>query len=328
MQKVKLKKGKITVVITIAIACFALVTVMFMQFKVVNETDITSIETMREEELRTELANWKEKYKEADEQYQEKTAKLQEYKEKEESDTETSQLVQKELEQTNMYLGKTDVIGEGITIKLKDFTDEEGNIQSITAEDLLVIVDYLKSAGAEAISINEQRIVNTSEIVYVGNSIVYINQQRILSPYTIIRYIKKKGLEKMVLLVIIIACLLGAIVGLNAPIISYTYSSYLAIAIVAALDSVFGGIASVINKKFDIKIFISGFFGNAILAILLTVLGQKLNVDIYLAAIVVFVWRMFMNLGTIRRYYVEKWTDKIKNKKQEKNNKENEIKEK
>ena len=85
----------------------------------------------------------------------------------------------------------------------------------------------------------------------------------------------------------------------------------IAIAIIAALDSVFGGIASVINKKFDIKIFISGFFGNAILAILLTVLGQKLNVDIYLAAIVVFVWRMFMNLGTIRRYYVEKWTNKF-----------------
>lgn len=118
----------------------------------------------------------------------------------------------------------------------------------------------------------------------------------------------------MIFLIMIIACILGAIVGLNAPMISYTYSSYLAIAIVAALDSVFGGIASVINKKFDIKIFISGFFGNAILAILLTVLGEKLNVDIYLAAIVVFVWRMFMNLGIIRRYYVEKWTEKIRNK--------------
>ena len=126
----------------------------------------------------------------------------------------------------------------------------------------------------------------------------------------------------MIFLVIIVACILGAIVGLNAPIISYTYSSYLAIAIVAALDSVFGGIASVINKKFDMKIFISGFFGNAILAILLTVLGQKLNVDIYLAAIVVFVWRMFMNLGLIRRYYVEKWTENIKNIRN-KNNKEN-----
>lgn len=119
----------------------------------------------------------------------------------------------------------------------------------------------------------------------------------------------------MVLLVIIIACLLGAIVGLNAPIISYTYSSYLAIAIVAALDSVFGGIASVINKKFDIKIFISGFFGNAILAMLLTYLGEKLNVDIYLAAIFVFVGRMFNNLGFIRRYYIEKLIEKKEKKK-------------
>lgn len=118
----------------------------------------------------------------------------------------------------------------------------------------------------------------------------------------------------MIILIMIIACILGAIVGLNAPMISYTYSSYLAIAIIAALDSVFGGIASVINKKFDMKTFVSGFFGNAILAILLTVLGEKLNVDIYLAAIVVFVWRMFMNLGTIRRYYVEKWTEKIRSK--------------
>ena len=117
----------------------------------------------------------------------------------------------------------------------------------------------------------------------------------------------------MIILTMIIACVLGAIIGLNAPMISYTYSSYLAIAILAALDTVFGGIASVINKKFDMKIFISGFFGNAILAILLTVLGEKLNVDIYLAAIVVFVWRMFLNLGIVRRYYVEKWSEKIKN---------------
>ena len=118
----------------------------------------------------------------------------------------------------------------------------------------------------------------------------------------------------MIFLVMIIACILGVVVGLNAPMISYTYSSYLAIAIIAALDSVFGGVASVINKKFDMKTFISGFFGNAILAILLTVLGEKLNVDIYLAAIVVFVGRMFNNLGIIRRYYVEKWSEKIKNK--------------
>ena len=117
----------------------------------------------------------------------------------------------------------------------------------------------------------------------------------------------------MIFIAILIGCILGALIGMNAPMISYTYSSYLAIAIIAALDSVFGGITSVIKKNFDLKIFVTGFFGNAILAILLTILGQKLNVDIYLAAIVVFVGRMFVNLGIIRRYYVEKWTEKFKN---------------
>lgn len=119
----------------------------------------------------------------------------------------------------------------------------------------------------------------------------------------------------MIFIAILIGCILGALIGMNAPMISYTYSSYLAIAIIAALDSVFGGITSVINKNFDLKIFVTGFFGNAILAILLTILGQKLNVDIYLAAIVVFVGRMFVNLAIIRRYYVDKWIKIIKKRK-------------
>lgn len=119
----------------------------------------------------------------------------------------------------------------------------------------------------------------------------------------------------MIFIAILIGCIAGVLIGMNAPIISYTYSSYLAIAIIAALDSVFGGITSVINKNFNLKIFVTGFFGNAILAILLTILGKKLNIDIYLAAIVVFVGRMFVNLAIIRRYYVDKWSTIIKMKK-------------
>ena len=121
----------------------------------------------------------------------------------------------------------------------------------------------------------------------------------------------------MVFIAIVIGCVLGALIGINVPTISYTYSSYLAIAVIAALDSVFGGITSVIKKKFDLKIFITGFFGNAILSIVLTILGEQLNVDIYLAAIVVFVGRMFTNLAIIRRYYIEKWTEKSNKKKNE-----------
>ena len=125
----------------------------------------------------------------------------------------------------------------------------------------------------------------------------------------------------MFVIAIIIGCLLGAIIGLSAPTISYTYSGYLAIAIVAALDSVFGGITSVLKGNFDFKVFITGFFGNAILSMLLTWLGVKLNVDIYLAAIVVFVGRMFTNLAIIRRYYIDKWSKKkeeIKNENEKK----------
>lgn len=114
----------------------------------------------------------------------------------------------------------------------------------------------------------------------------------------------------MILIAIVIGCLIGALIGLNAPVISYVYSNYLAIAIIAALDSVLGGITSVLNKNFDFKIFTTGFFVNAILAMLLTWLGVKLNVDIYLAAVVVFVGRMFVNLAKIRRYYINKWTGK------------------
>lgn len=120
----------------------------------------------------------------------------------------------------------------------------------------------------------------------------------------------------MVVIAIIIGCLIGVIAGMNAPIIPYTYSGYLAISIVAALDSVFGGITSTIKGNFDLKVFVSGFFVNAILSILLTYLGEKLNVDIYLAAIVVFVGRMFNNLTSIRRYYLDKWTNRKKEKNQ------------
>lgn len=129
----------------------------------------------------------------------------------------------------------------------------------------------------------------------------------------------------MIYVAIIIGCVLGALIGMNSPVIPYTYSSYLSIAIIAALDSVFGGITSVLKGNFDLKIFLSGFFGNSILSIALTYLGNKLNVDIYLAAIIVFVGRMFTNLSIIRRYYIERWSQKIE--KKHADNKKTEIEE-
>lgn len=182
-MKKNIKKGKITMTITLGIACFALVMVMSMQFKIVNETDITSIENMRETELRTELANWKTKYEETNQKYEETISKINEYKETKQSNEETSRLVEKELEQVNMSLGKNDIEGQGIEIIIRETDNEE--ISKVTADDLIVIVNALRLSGAEAISINNERIINMTDIVDINETYIKINGQRILSPYVI-----------------------------------------------------------------------------------------------------------------------------------------------
>ncbi|MBR3250044.1 MAG: DUF881 domain-containing protein [Clostridia bacterium] len=176
------KKGKVVMAISIGISCFALTMVMSMQFKVVDQTDITSIENMRESELRAELSNWKDKYEDVNTRYEEVDKTIKEYKNQEKSDNEKSKLLQAELSQINLELGKTDVTGEGITITLKETNNTD---TAITADDLLVIVNSLKLAGAEAISINEERVINTTDIVEINNTFIKVNGQRILSPYII-----------------------------------------------------------------------------------------------------------------------------------------------
>ena len=182
----KTKKGKIIMIVTIGLLCFVLMAVMFMQFKLVNETDITSIETMRKSELTTELASWKQKYEETNDKYEETENKLKEYRSSQQSSEESQKLLEDELAQINMILGKTNVEGEGIIITLKDVTEEKAtDVSKIKADDLLTIVNSLKLAGAEAISINDQRIINTTDIVYINDSFIKVNQQRILAPYVI-----------------------------------------------------------------------------------------------------------------------------------------------
>lgn len=110
---------------------------------------------------------------------------------------------------------------------------------------------------------------------------------------------------KRMIVSIVIGCVLGALVGVFAPTIPYEYSKYTAVAIMAAFDSVIGAINSIQQKNFSMKIFVSGFFTNAFIAIVFTMFGERLDVDISLAAIFVFVYRIFNNLSIIRRSLLE-----------------------
>lgn len=100
----------------------------------------------------------------------------------------------------------------------------------------------------------------------------------------------------------LIGILVGAIIGFLLPYTYNTsYSLYITIAILACLDSVFGGVRANIQNKFDIKVFISGFFGNSILAAFLAYIGDRLGVPLYYAAIFTFGNRLFDNFAAIRR---------------------------
>lgn len=169
------KKGKIIMIVTIGIMCFLLVMIIFMQFKVVQESEETNIDTLQATELRQELANWKTKYEETKEKYDETVKTLESYREESSAENKTRQTLEEELQNLEKALGKTDVEGEGVIITLSEKKQnelrEDEEIVSINAEDLIYIVNYLKDSGAEAISINGERIVNSTDIVDVGDTI-------------------------------------------------------------------------------------------------------------------------------------------------------------
>ncbi len=109
----------------------------------------------------------------------------------------------------------------------------------------------------------------------------------------------------------IIAGVLGIILGLLIP---YNLSSatlpYVAVAIIAALDSVFGALLANLNKKFNLNVFMTGLVSNAILAVLLTYMGNLLGINLYFAAIIVFGVRMFNNMASIRRITLDIYFEK------------------
>lgn len=129
-------------------------------------------------------------------------------------------------------------------------------------------------------------------------------------------------------MIAVIGLLIGVILGFVLDVnISDKFSPYMSVAILACLDSVFGAIRGNLSKNFQPDIFISGFFGNALLAACLAYLGDKLGIPIYMAAVIVFGGRIFDNFAIIRRLLLEQFNIWRKNKlKNNSINKQDEIK--
>ncbi len=182
--------GKITMTISIGCTALILTMVMFTQFKTVGETDITAIETMRETELRAELASWKSKYEEIETKIEEREKTIGEYNSELENNQNSLKILENEVKEAESYLGYTALKGEGIVVTLKD-----NEIYNIDHTDLLRLVNELKVAGAEAVSINDERIIGASEITEINNRIIVVNTKRIAGPYVVKAIGDKKYFE-------------------------------------------------------------------------------------------------------------------------------------
>lgn len=192
-------KGKIIMLITIGIICALLTSVMFVQFKSVQVIEKSGVGAMLEAELRSEYSEIKEKSEELKVQIEETQKSIDEYNSTSSDAQGTIDLLKTDVDDAQMNLGYKNVKGPGLIITLADGKNAVSNDDEVVKYyDLLLAINELKYAGAEAISINDERYVSSTYIASIQNMYMVMNGQRITSPYTIKVIGDSKYLESVI----------------------------------------------------------------------------------------------------------------------------------
>lgn len=185
------------VAISLGIVCCILTLAISIQLKTIdNARENTNVKvslTLTGNELRDQVLKWKEKYDNEVKELEKTEKKLEEVRISASKNDETAIQKEEEIKKDNILLGLTDVTGKGITITLKDNNSVTRSTLSpidnielylVHASDIVAVINDLKNAGAEAISINGQRIVDTTGVYCAGN-VLKVNEQKISSPIEI-----------------------------------------------------------------------------------------------------------------------------------------------
>lgn len=178
------------ILLIIFISTIIVAAVIAIQMKAISFIDIKKIEAMRDAELKTEITALKEKNKELDSRILEIDNNIQKYKLNTTENKSTSEIIENELLLTNINAGYTNVTGEGLILTLED-----NEAQEIDSADILNLVNQLWIAGAEAISINDERVVSSTDITTVDQNKVFVNSKHQAGPYKIKVIGNKKQLE-------------------------------------------------------------------------------------------------------------------------------------
>lgn len=181
-------KGINTNQIILSIACLVLSIAITLQLRTMAKQDSNVSQIMRNDELKDSLLQWEEKYNYMTSQLNKSNKELENIRTSIAKYDSSSKEKTEKLKENNQLLGLTDIKGEGIIITAKDgqISKPADNISDYLVHDadLREIVSELSNAGAEAISINDQRIVNSTCIVCAGN-VISINGEKVTSPFVI-----------------------------------------------------------------------------------------------------------------------------------------------
>ena len=171
--------NKRKIALVLGAMCFALTAGICIQIKTVKNISSTISQNYKENSLRAEVLKYKEKYDNLLKETEEIDKELQQQIENATENNSELEEAKNQINEGKKIIGLTEVTGSGVIITVAD-----GDIDLVHDSDILKIVNELKNAGAEAISINGQRVILTTSIICGGN-IINMNGERIGSPFEI-----------------------------------------------------------------------------------------------------------------------------------------------
>ena len=186
-------KNKFQIAIVIGIMCMLLTIAIMMQLNTINEATKIVGTSYAEDKLKEEVLRWKENSESLYKTLEEKETELEKTRQEATKENNRGTELEEELSSINKSLGLTELTGNGVIVTLSDNntvtandidSDDNINYYLIHDTDIISIVNELNNAGAEAISINGQRVIGTTAITCSG-AVITINGVKLSSPFKI-----------------------------------------------------------------------------------------------------------------------------------------------
>ena len=182
--------NKKQIAITLGIMCILLTSGIIIQINTIKKNSISNNIRTSNNDLRDEVLKYKEKYEKTYTDLEEVENRLEKARQEASKNNNSFTEMEQELKSMNSLLGLTDLTGEGIIITVADnenasIKDEDLSNELVHNTDIIELVNELKNTGAEAISINGQRVVSTTSINCVG-AVITVNGEKVNSPFTIL----------------------------------------------------------------------------------------------------------------------------------------------